>query len=316
MPKHLKQVNDKQIRLHKKWVKPLIVFSGIFLIGFGCYSQRVNIQKRMAETTIPFNWVVSSKAVLNSHHFTELNESQIHNGSYSQLKQQSLYFVKQFNQDIKKNKRIAPQGLDNQTSKKINSYLSTHRYLKEADLIKVGTNHQGNYFEANLVQLNDTHQIKSILIKCTYQNKKLLSSKYLKTINSKASVTPIFNSSSTKNDGLNDITNESNRLSNLLISSELYDKINDQKYSNVLNSLNGLRKEHTDLDKRSDPALYQFLKYSNGDFKRLGLTQIEYTDIPNNSYFLLKEANNSGIKGFWLTYNRNTQKFISLREEN
>jgi len=144
----------------------------------------------------------------------------------------------------------------------------------------------------------------------------LLSSKYLKTINSKTSVTPIFNSSSTKNDGLNNITNESNRLSNLLISSELYDKINDQKYSNVLNSLNGLRKEHTDLDKRSDPALYQFLKYSNGDFKRLGLTQIEYTDIPNNSYFLLKEANNSGIKGFWLTYNRNTQKFISLREEN
>ncbi len=99
MPKHLKQVNDKQIRLHKKWVKPLIVFSGTFLIGFG-YSQRVNIQKRMTETTIPFNWVVSSKAVLSSHHFTELNESQIHNGSYSQLKQQSLYFVKQFNQDI------------------------------------------------------------------------------------------------------------------------------------------------------------------------------------------------------------------------
>lgn len=296
-------------KLHKNYIKWIIVLLLLVLVGsaysFNWYDIKDKTVDKISSISIPFYLIVNPKNV--DQGITPKSIS-INTKDYSSDKSTALDIVDRLNDEYKKDKSLDFLSTKQRKSlmKKINK--TPHQYIYKITLLNFGKDLTDKYVTISLNQRNDTKNIVSYRYRVYYQKNEVTSSTYLTTTSNKYPPRFVIPDIELGNAGVYDSKPFVQRIKTAIINSNL--SMNNASQPGDFNQIAINLGLNTD---KSNKGLYTLAKNSNTRVTNFAIIGYEISDVPRSSRIFIKQLSKDNSYYYTLTYNRNSQKFVSFQ---
>ncbi|UQS84315.1 hypothetical protein [Bombilactobacillus thymidiniphilus] len=295
----------KKIRFKKSCLIASLIL--IILAITGYYNRNMLIQRSsdwLAEQTIPFNWLVSPQSLNKTKHQKGLALNELNTKNYTDQLNNIDHILNGFHQ-AKQNCNFLSQKQNKQLQNWVQK--KPHRYLYSVTPVTLGKDLHGNYVVVSANRYDDTKNIVSYRYRVYFQNNKVLYSQFIGQYHNNHPPKFIAWSNNLGDSGISKTPNFIEQINSVLINSGITTKTSTatSEYKQLARNL-GL---HT----TSTKALAQYAKQNGADANNSVIITYEFSDVPRETRFLLKQWNNNRSYYYTLIYDRNQNKFIDFQ---